>query len=227
MRLLSFRVSIFLFFSILWASSSLMGQDLADNTVLESAAVVDYQKKREDKMRSRWEKLIPTYSKIQFAGAMGLISVGTGWDYGKNKQWETDLFFGIVPKYSTEQNKVTMTVRQNFIPWTVPLSRSFFLKLFSTGLYINTVFGEDFWRAAPSKYPNKYYQFSTKMRLNIFVGQGLEYRFDSNRDVFCKSLTFFYQIHTNELYLMSSIPNKYLKPTDIIGLSLGLKVQFL
>ena len=28
----------------------------------------------------RWNKLIPSYSKLQFAGGMGLVSVGTGWE---------------------------------------------------------------------------------------------------------------------------------------------------
>ena len=29
---------------------------------------------------SGWNKLIPRYSKIHFAGGMGVISVGPGWD---------------------------------------------------------------------------------------------------------------------------------------------------
>ena len=41
------------------------------------------------------EALIPTHTKIQFAGNMGLLSFGTGWDYGRRNQWETDVFFGI------------------------------------------------------------------------------------------------------------------------------------
>lgn len=41
-------------------------------------------KKRVEKYISRWEKLIPHYSKIQYAGSMGLISLGTGWNYYRN-----------------------------------------------------------------------------------------------------------------------------------------------
>lgn len=39
--------------------------------------------KRVHRYRRNWEKLIPTHTKIQFAGNMGLLSFGTGWDYGK------------------------------------------------------------------------------------------------------------------------------------------------
>ena len=70
----------------------------------------------------RWNKLIPSYSKLQFAGGMGLVSVGTGWEYGKNRQWETELLLGLIPKHSSKRAKVTLTLKQNFTPWRV-LSR--------------------------------------------------------------------------------------------------------
>ena len=59
--------------------------------------------KRVHRMRKSWDKLIPEYGKIQYAGNMGLLSFGTGWDYGKRKQWETDLLFGFVPKYESKK----------------------------------------------------------------------------------------------------------------------------
>lgn len=199
---------------------------VVDTVYLSTESPVGYEKK-EQRIRNYWERLIPRYSKAQFAGSMGLISLGTGWDYGKNKQWETDLLFGFVPKYSSGKNKVTMTLKQNFIPWNVRLNDKFNLKPFSTGLYLNTVFGGDFWGKEPAKYPNKYYNFSTKMRFNIFVGQTWEYKFDTSQKVFCKSITFFYEISTNELYMISAVTNKYIKASDFLGLSLGVKLQFL
>ena len=41
-------------------------------------------KKRVKKYISRWEKLIPRYTKLQFAGSMGMLSLGTGWNYYRN-----------------------------------------------------------------------------------------------------------------------------------------------
>lgn len=101
------------------------------------------------------------------------------------------------------------------------------LRPFSTGLYINTIFGEEFWRKEPSKYPNGYYSFSTMMRTNVFIGQGWEYRFAPSLNIPCKSVTFFYELSTNELYLIGAVSNKYLKFKDVVGLSLGAKFQFL
>ena len=47
--------------------------------------------------QSAWAKLIPRYSKLQFAGSIGMFSIGTGWDY-YHGHWETDLLLGFVPK---------------------------------------------------------------------------------------------------------------------------------
>ena len=66
--------------------------------------------KRIHRYRKHWESLIPTHTKLQFAGNMGLLSLGTGWDYGKRNQWETDIFLGFLPKYNSKRNKITMTL---------------------------------------------------------------------------------------------------------------------
>ncbi len=77
------------------------------------------------RMQERWQRLIPSYYKIQYAGNMGLLSFGTGWAYGKNRQWETDLFIGFIPKYESDKVKVTLTVKQNFIPWKLDVGKYF------------------------------------------------------------------------------------------------------
>lgn len=200
---------------------------VVDTVYLYKKTPQSHQEKTAERIMSKWSRLTPRYAKIQFAGSMGFLSAGTGWDYGKNRQWETDVLFGFVPKYSTEYVKATVTVKQNFIPWSVKTTDRIIFKPFSTGLYVNTIIGEEFWRAEPSKYPNGYYDFSTKLRLNVFVGQSWEYRFAPSMKVFCKSITFFYEFSTNELYLIGSASNKYLKLKDIVGLSLGAKFQFL
>ncbi len=131
--------------------------------------------KRIDKYQSRWNKIIPTHLKAQYAGGMGLFSIGTGWDYGKNNQWETDIFFGYLPRYSTKRAKVTFTLKQNFIPWEKRLNKKFSIEPFACGLYVNTIFDDEFWVSEPDRYPDDYYSFSTKMRFNIYLGQRIIY----------------------------------------------------
>jgi len=181
--------------------------------------------RRVGKYQDQWSKLIPTHTKMQFAGGMGLLSFGAGWDYGKNNQWETDVFLGILPKYSTDKTKVTFTLKQNFIPWKKQLNEHFSLDPFACGLYVNTIFDGDFWVSEPDKYPSDYYSFSTKMRFNIFVGQRITFKIPDEKRFFSKSLTLFYEISTNDLYMVSAFTNSYLTPKDYLRLSFGLKVQ--
>lgn len=189
-----------------------------------SFAQNDYEK-RIEKYQRLWNHLIPSYTKIQYAGNMGLLSFGTGWDYGKNNQWETDVFLGFVPRYNTDNFKVTLTLKQNFIPWNINLKKGFSLDPMACGLYINSVFGGDFWSSEPDKYPSNYYNFSTKIRFNIYLGQRITYRIPTEKRFFAKSVTLFYEISTNELYMISAVQNSYLKPKDYLSLSLGLKMQ--
>ncbi len=181
--------------------------------------------KRVEKYQNQWNRLIPTHTKIQYAGGMGLLSFGAGWDYGKNNQWETDVLFGFLPKYSTSKTKITFTLKQNFIPWNKYLGKNFSIDPLACGLYINTIFDGDFWVSEPDKYPNDYYSFSTKMRFNIYVGQRITYRIPENKRFFAKSITAFYELSTNDLYMVSAFTNKYLKPDDYLRLSFGLKFQ--
>lgn len=181
--------------------------------------------KRVEKYHSRWNKLIPSYQKLQYAGGMGLISFGVGWDYGKNNQWETDAFLGFLPKYSTQSNKITFTLKQNFIPWKKRLNNSFSLDPLSSGLYVNTIFDGDFWVHEPDKYPDNYYSFSTKVRFNIYLGQRLTYHIPHDKRFLSESITFFYELSSNDLYIVSAFTNKYLKPKDYLRLSFGLKMQ--
>lgn len=174
----------------------------------------------------RWNKLIPSYSKLQFAGGMGLVSVGTGWEYGKNRQWETDLLLGIIPKHSSKRTKVTFTLKQNFTPWRVPLRGRFALEPLSTGLYLNTVFGGEFWMKNPDRYPQGYYWFSTRMRIHIFVGQRIRFDIPEGRRWFLSAITAFYELSTCDLYVIQAVRNSYMKADDVLRLSFGLKCSF-
>lgn len=191
-----------------------------------------YYRKRVEQYKSFWDSLIPRYTKVQFAGSMGMFSFGFGWNYGRN-HWETDMFFGFVPKdkngysnvshYKTQKALLTYTVKQNYIPWNIRLTDDISIEPLTCGLYLNTLLNRDFWIRSPDKYPSGYYFFSTKIRPNIFVGERITFNLNTKhrRD---KSITFFYEISTNDLYLICAFSD-HLKPRDYLGLSLGVKVQ--
>lgn len=182
--------------------------------------------KRVEVYKNKWQSLIPTHLKLQYAGSMGFLSIGTGWDYGKKAQWETDLIIGYVPPASGDKAKVAFTIKQNYIPWKVKLgNEKFFFEPLTTGLYVNTISGRDFWSTEPERYPSGYYNMSTKIRFHIFLGERLTYRVPPERRWHFKEITFFYEISTCDLYIASAVQNSYLKPHDYLKLSLGVKFQ--
>ncbi len=202
----------------------------ADSKVLTQEGVdISSYDKRVHRYRNRWYALIPTHFKLQYAGNMGFLSGGIGWDYGKRGQWETDIFLGFLPKYESDKAKMTFTLKQTYNPWSIQIAKSkFAFEPLSTGLYFNTVFNEEFWARHPKKYADGYYDFNTKIRTNIFIGERFSINVPEEHRFFDNKITFFYEVSTNDLMLISYIQNpKSLPFKDVITLSVGVKFQYL
>lgn len=195
------------------------------NVVTEVPGTYRKYDKRVHRYRRAWEALIPTHTKLQYAGGMGLLSWGVGWDYGKRGEWETDLLLGFIPRYSSKHFKMTLTLKQNYIPWSVFLGKAFSLEPLACGIYFNTVFSDNFWTQEPERYPRGYYGFSTRIRTHLFVGQRIRFDVPDRYRKFSKSITAFYEISSCDLYVVSAFTNSYLKPADYLRLSFGLKFQ--
>lgn len=182
--------------------------------------------KRIHHYRQNWGALIPTQLILQTCGNMGLFSVGVGWDYGKRGQWETQLLFGYIPKYSSHSAKMTITLKENYIPWSINLKKGWAFEPLECGLYFNTVIGQDFWTKQPTKYQSGYYPFSTRIRPNLFIGERFSKEIPKNKRKFIKSFSFFYELGTNDIYFMRLYRNGgKAEFWDVFGLSLGLKAQ--
>ncbi|MBO5079426.1 MAG: hypothetical protein J6B82_00920 [Bacteroidaceae bacterium] len=188
----------------------------------ESIEETNRYKKRVEGYQNLWESLMPTYTKLQYAGGMGLMNFGFGWSYGKNHQWETDVFLGFIPRYSSDNAKMTFTLKQNYIPWKIELNETFTFEPLECGLYFNTVFSDEFWTKEPDRYPKGYYNFSTRVRTHAFVGQRLRFNIPDKKRLFARSITVFYEISSCDLYIVSAFTN-HLNPNDYLRLSLGLK----
>lgn len=197
---------------------------LPDSALTSHTLMYRYDR-RVNRYRRAFSSLIPTNMLMQFYGDMGLVSMGVGWDYGKRGEWETDLLLGVIPKYNSSETKMTLTLKQTYTPWSFYLGSHFSLEPLTCGLYFNTVFSEHFWTKEPERYPSGYYGFSTRIRSHIFLGQGLTYEIPHNRRLFTKAVTAFYEISSCDIYIISAFGNSYLRPSDYLKLSFGLKFQ--
>lgn len=179
-------------------------------------------------VRTLWARLTPQYLKVQYAGSIGLISIGTGWDYGKRDRWETDVLLGFTPKYEDKRIKVTLTLREQFTPWSIPLKRAprWSIEPLTCGLFMSTTFDKRFWAHEPGRYPSGYYGFSTKIRFNLFLGQQCTVNI-AQRKALHRAVSFYYQLSISELNLVSAWGNSYLRPSDYLSLAFGLKLHLL
>ena len=184
--------------------------------------------KRVLRYRKHWEALIPTQIVVQNAGNMGIVSVGMGWNYGKCCQWETHLLLGYIPEHQSSRGKLTMTLKENYIPWSIDLKRGWSIEPLQASIYMNTVYGHEFWKTQPNRYPDSYYDFlSTKFRLNVALGQRVTWQVPCNEHKIAKSVSLFYEVGTCDLYIRSKFIDSSVPLKDILGLSLGVVVQML
>jgi hypothetical protein len=203
--------------------------EVIDSTMVDNTTeTMSRYDTRIHKYSKGWAALIPTHVKMQYAGNMGFMSAGFGWDYGRKRQWETDLYLGFLPKYDSNKPKMTFTLREVYVPWSIDLKKSdFSIQPLTCGAYINTIFGHKFWAKQPSKYPSGYWGFSTKLHFNIFLGQAVSYDLSKHDRFLAKQVSLFYELSTCDIYLISRVTNRYLKPSDYLSLSFGVKLQIL
>ena len=183
--------------------------------------------KRVHYYRKNWASLIPTLGVVQTCGNMGLMSVGIGWDYGKRRQWETQLLVGWIPKFDSNGSKITLTLKENYIPWSVYMKKGWSFEPLECSIYFNTVFGHDFWTKQPTRYESGYYPFSTRIRPNLALGERVTKYIPDNKRKFVKRISVFYELGTNDIYFMRLYRSGTGHFWDLFGLSLGAQVQFL
>lgn len=197
----------------------------------KDTAAVAVPRARDNRMHVRYtgiNRILPTCNIMQFGGNMGLASIGLGWDYGSRGEWETDVLFGYIPKNEGDKSYATLTLKETYVPWSISLGGGVAFEPLSAGIYFNSILSRDFWVRAPEKYPYGYYGFSTKIRLNVFVGEGITFTLPQyGRGTNAESVTLFYEFGATDLYVISGVTNRYLKFWDIFGISFGLKVKLI
>ena len=67
---------------------------------------------------------------------------------------ETDFLWGFLPKkYAGEKTRLTFTVKQNYIPWSISFDPRWTLEPFYCGLYVTTITGDEFWKESRENIP--------------------------------------------------------------------------
>lgn len=213
-------------FSI-WLSAGIpswvMGQSVTE-------AASDTVPTRYEKMMTRrmegWKRLIPDHYKIQFAGSIGVVSIGTGWTYGKKQQWETDIMLGFLPKFESEHNKAVFTLKQSYLPWRLRVKESaWVIQPLSCSLFLSSVLSDKFWTHEPDRYPKGYYGFSTRIRANLSLGQRVMYDVPDASNWWIQDISLYYELGACDTDFCTFFGDRSIKFKEILSLAVGIKLH--
>jgi hypothetical protein len=167
---------------------------------------------------------VPDHIKLQFAGNIGFISGGPGY-LSRNKTLETDVLFGFLPKKYGGDALITITAKTTYSPWRIPLKNQRYIVPFSLGAYLSYTFGPQFDSKWPSYYPSGYYWWATSFRPGAYVGGKIGQGAVGHKRK--RGMELYYELGSYDLLMISYVQNtKYLKLSDIVSLSLGVKMAF-
>ncbi|KAA3440349.1 hypothetical protein [Rufibacter hautae] len=175
------------------------------------------------KGQSPAQELSPYYVKTQFAGDIGLVSVGVG-RQSFNRKLETDLSFGYLPKKVGGDHLLTVALKSSLLATKPVKIEKVDWYPVTTGVQLSYTFGDEYFASERhlSRYPNRYYRFSTALHLYFFVGGQV----NLTRIEKLNRFSGYYEMGTMGEYLISYVQNpRYLNPAKIFHLALGAKMR--
>lgn len=176
----------------------------------------------QNNIQRKW--YVPDHVKGQFAGNIGFLSIGAGYLHG-NQHLETDIYLGYLPESIGGDHIISMSAKMTYSPWKIPIQQDWAVVPFSVGPYLSYSFGSQFDTILPDIYPDGYYWWATSLRFGIFAGGRMSKATPHLNKI--SGIEFYYEVGTYDLEFLSYIQNTdYLGVTDIISLSLGVKVGF-
>lgn len=163
--------------------------------------------------RRRW--FLPSQYKLQYAGGIGFMSVGFGYEI--TRSYQPALFLGYLSENfgGSKNSVVTVSFKNSFYLTREPLFNCFNPYL---GLSINWGNTNNTFKALPDYYPEKYY-FQNKVHFAPFVGG--ELKFDMNRRCF-NGFGLYAELSAFDAYLLEAIRTDYVKPHMALTLAIGV-----
>lgn len=166
--------------------------------------------------------LSPYYAKLQFAGHLGLVSVGVGRTF-LHEKLDAEVFLGYLPERVGGEELWTAAIKANFVPIRPVAVGQVDWQPLRTGLMINHTFGDEYFVFGHhDKYPKGYYGHPTSMHLYLLLGGQVDF----TRIPKLHRVGVYYEFNSNAEYLISYVRNtKYLTLAKVFNLGLGVRVR--
>ncbi len=169
---------------------------------------------------SAWNKFLPDYVKLQYAGGIGFLSAGVGYTFFK-QHLDVSLFYGYVPKWFTVDDLHSISLQFTVKLFRIRVSENVEILPLNIGWYVHHTFGSEFWVKLPDNYPDGYYWWSPGRNAGIFLEGEIKTKLLANKTP-ASGLAFYVRAGSRGLYLASKVGNKSIPLTDIIELGFGV-----
>ncbi len=169
----------------------------------------------DEEIKKNW--LIPKGYSIEFAGNFGMFSMGA--IYEPLRKTELALTVGYTPPEYGDIWTANALASYNF--YRINLNKNLKLYPLRTGMFMNINFGDNIYLNWPSIYTDDYYWWNSSLRFGPFINTELQYNHPGSGI----GINYFFQILTNDLYLLTYFPNtESLNIYDILVLGTGIKI---
>ncbi|CAM4226663.1 hypothetical protein SAMN06265348_107230 [Pedobacter westerhofensis] len=177
------------------------------------------------KAQNKFLKAItPDQAILQYAGSIGYLSAGIGYDFFKEKS-SLSFLYGYVPKNKGGELDIA-AVKFDYKPFKVKIGNQLVWHPINPVAFVSYTFGQEFGFEFDSNvYADGYYFWSPALREHLGVTSELKILGDGSTKI--RSISLYAEANTNDLYAINWYHDrKGIAFTDIFRLGFGLKVNF-
>ncbi|HEY1025869.1 MAG TPA: hypothetical protein VGE26_11935 [Sphingobacteriaceae bacterium] len=172
--------------------------------------------------------LVPNAAIVQYAGSIGFLSIGAGYDLFRNQRGSIDLMYGYVPK--TKGGKLDiLSLKFSYRPFTIKIRDIAVVYPLNPGMFFSyTVDRKLSLSWDRDQYGKGYYGWSEALRSHLSFGNEVDI---SGRKLFgdekIKAVVLYSEFNASDLYLVSWVLNREaLSVSDIFKLGVGVRLKF-
>ncbi len=169
--------------------------------------------------KNKW--YMPDYIKIQYAGNIGFLSIGAGYEWWREIA-QTDILYGYVPEHKGEATIHTFTIKNTFRLYQFNIKQKYNISPI-LGFSVSLEPGQNSYLRVPDKYPEGYYS-TNSIYACLNLGVKSKFIFDEKR--FFSSIETYAEINTLADYLFYNIIAQEDHNNIIYSLALGVNIFF-
>jgi len=169
---------------------------------------------------TKYNKFIPDYVKLQFAGGIGILSPGVGYTF-LNHKLDVSLFYGYIPESITVDDLHSISFQFTYKPFKYKPNDNIEILPLNFGVFTHKTFGSEFWVRLPDYYPDGYYWWYPGINAGMFLGGEIKTKLFANNTP-ASGTAFYVRIGSRGLYLASKLGNSSIPFADIIELGFGV-----